>query len=385
MIRTLVSVAIVEPVGGYGGMDYYDFGLCAGLLKAGCNVSLYTCDETRSPGIRGLSFHPVYKGVYGKGSPGLRAIRFFHGSLKSMGRALVSGEKICHFHVFHGGPTEIFGILLARMFLRRVVLTIHDVESFGASGYSTRTVGWVYGLAREIIVHNQSCKLLVTEKLGLESGRIRIIPMGNFLHVISAPPDKNHAKRVLGLAESTKVILFFGHIKEVKGLDLLLRAMPAIAAAVPNVVLLIGGRPWKTEFSRYEAMMDELGIRERCIAHIRYISDEEMPLYYGAADVVALPYRRIYQSAVVLLAMSYGKAVLASDLPAMTDLIRDGENGLLFRQGSHEDLAQKLIAILRDDAMREQVAAQGFNYVRQHFDWSQIGAETAKLYEDALV
>jgi glycosyltransferase involved in cell wall biosynthesis len=355
------------------------------LIKAGCHVSLYTCDETPSPAIPGLSFHPVYRGIYGKVSPGLQAIRFFLGSLKSMGRALVSGEKICHFHVFHGGPTEIFGILLARVFLRRVVLTIHDVESFGAHGNSIRTVGWVYGLAREIVVHNQSCKLLVTQKLGLESGKIRIIPMGNFLHVIGAPPDKNHAKRVLGLAESAKVILFFGHIKEVKGLDLLLRAMPAIAAAVPNVRLLIGGRPWKTEFSRYETLMDELGIRERCIAHIRYISDEEMPLYYGAADVVALPYRRIYQSAVVLLAMSYDKAVLASDLPTMTDLIRDGENGFLFRHGSHEDLAQKLIAILRDDAMREQVAAQGFDYVRQHFDWSQIGAETARLYEDALV
>jgi D-inositol-3-phosphate glycosyltransferase len=384
MIRRLVSVAIVEPVGGHGGMDYYDFGLCAGLIKAGCNVSLYTCDETRSPAIHGLSFHPVYKGIYGKGSSGLRAIRFFLGSLKSMGRALVSGEKICHFHVFHGGVTEIIGILLARIFLRRVVLTIHDVESFGASGNSTRPVGWVYGLAREIIVHNQSCKLLVTEKFGFEAGKIRIIPHGNFLHVIGTPPDKDHAKRLLGLAESAKVILFFGHIKEVKGLDLLLRAMPAIAAELPNVVLLIGGRPWKTEFSRYEAMMDELGIRERCVAHIRYISDEEMPLYYSAADVVALPYRRIYQSAVVLLAMSFGKAVLASDLPAMTNLLQDGENGFLFRQDSHDDLAQRLIAILKDEVTREQVAARGFDYVRQHFDWSQIGAATAKLYEEAL-
>jgi D-inositol-3-phosphate glycosyltransferase len=181
------------------------------------------------------------------------------------------------------------------------------------------------------------------------------------------------------------VILFFGHIKEVKGLDVLLRAMPAIIAAVPNALLLIGGRPWRADFSWYEAMMDELGIRERCVAHIRYISDEEMPLYYGAADLVVLPYRRIYQSAVVLLAMSYGKAVLASDLPAMTDLIRDGENGFLFRQGSHEDLAQKLIAILRDDAMREQVAAQGFDLVSRDYDWSDIGEETAKLYEEALV
>jgi D-inositol-3-phosphate glycosyltransferase len=385
MTRKSVSVAIVEPVGGHGGMDYYDFGLCAGLLKTGCKVSLYTCDQTKPPAIPGLSFYPIYRGIYEKISPVRGALRFLLASVKVMIRTVISGEKICHFHVFHGGATEIFGILLARAFLRRVVITVHDVESFGADDKSKSTVGWVYGLASQMIVHNQSCRALAIEKLGISAGKIRIIPMGNFLHVIGDIPDKQQAKRDLGLNESATIILFFGHIKEVKGLDLLLRAMPKVVAAVPNVLLLIAGRTWRTEFSRYEAMMDELGIQNDCVAHIRHISDDEVPLYYGASDVVALPYRRIYQSAVLLMAMSYGKAVLASDLPAMIDLIRDGENGFLFRQESHEDLAQKLIAVLRDNETRERVAARGFDYVRQHFDWSQIGAATAKIYEDALV
>lgn len=379
-----ISVAIVEPVGGHGGMDFYDFGLCGGLVKAGCRVSLYTCDKTKSPAIPGLLFYPIYKGIYGSSASWLRAFRFLVASLKIIVRVVFSGQKICHFHFFHGGVTEVLGLLLAKLFLRKVVITVHDVESFGESFFSPRTVGSIYGLSDCIIVHNQMCRAEIIEKLGVSPNKVRIVPMGNYLYMMGDVYGKNEAKRLLGIDVSKKLILFFGQIKEVKGLELLIKAMPAVLVGQPDTVLLIAGRPWRSDFSYYEELMDRLGVRDHCISHIRFIPDEEVSLYYGACDVVVLPYRRIYQSAVVLMAMSYGKAVLVSDLPGMTEMVSDGENGFVFRQGCDDDLALKLSTILNDDALREQVAMNGLEYVRRNHDWSFIGEVTAKLYESVM-
>src|ERR1035438_6572801 len=84
-----ISVAIIEPVGGHGGAHYYDFGLCRGLLVAGCRVSLYTCDETADPAIPGLCFHPFYQRIYGQGNRWLRGLRFVRSEERRVGQECV--------------------------------------------------------------------------------------------------------------------------------------------------------------------------------------------------------------------------------------------------------------------------------------------------------
>lgn len=379
-----LSVAMIEPVGGHGGMNFYNFGLCDGLIKAGCHVSLNTCDKTSQPDVSGLIFRPIYKGIYGKSPSWLRAYRYLISSINLIFQIVFSGEKICHYHFFHGGITEILNLLLAKLFIRKVVITVHDVESFDISLLSTTTVGFFYRLADKIIVHNKVCRDEVIEKLHISPDKIRVIPMGNYLQMTGDVYEKSKAKRLLGIDDSKKVILFFGHIKEVKCLELLLKAMPAVLEKEPNTLLLIAGRPWKSDFSKYEAIIDQLRICDNCVTHIRYIPDEEVPIYYGACDVVALPYRRIYQSAVVLVAMSYGKAVLVSDLPSMVELVSDGENGFVFHQGDCESLSAKLITLLSDGLLREQVARNGLEFVRTNHDWQRIGEMTSAVYRELI-
>ena len=87
---------------------------------------------------------------------------------------------------------------------------------------------------------------------------------------------------------------------------------------------------------------------ERIVRHIRFIPDEDVGDYYAAADLVVLPYRKIYQSAVLLMALSHGRAVLVSDLPGMTDIVEHGRNGWVFREGDVADLEEKLGELLAD-------------------------------------
>jgi len=260
---------------------------------------------------------------------------------------------------------------------------VRDVESFFAGSTNSTIVGRVYGLADRIIVHNRISMREVVDKLKIPSAKVAVIPSGNYLdEVLTA--NSAEARRELGIGEASRVVLFFGHIREVKGLDVLIGAIPAVAREVPEVILLIAGRPLRKDFSLYEEAIDRLGIRDRCILHVRYIPNEELPLHFAASDLVVLPYRRIYQSAVILMAMSYGRAVVVSDLPGMTEMITGGENGYVFKEGSEAALSEQLIHALRDDEGREKVASNALKYIRQNNDWTQIGRKTLTLYCSVL-
>jgi glycosyltransferase involved in cell wall biosynthesis len=379
-----ISVAIIEPVGGHGGMDYYDFGLCAGLLAAQCGVSLYSCDETSPPAIPNLRFYAVYKRIYGKANRWIRALRFIRGSVAAISRAVLQGDQICHLHLFHGEAQELILVFLAKLSGRKVIITVHDVESFSPVAISRTMINRIYGLADALIVHNKVSEEELTNKLGNAPVKINIIPHGNYLDTDHRLADPQDARRKLDIGETRRVILFFGQIKDVKGLDILIEAMPIVVNAIPEVTLLIAGRPWKKDFASYDALIDKLGIRDRCVLHLRYIGNDEIALFFAAADVVVLPYRRIYQSGVILMAMSYGRAVVVSDLPGMTETVSDGATGYVFRQGSKDALAEQLIRVLKDDEGRMQVAERAMEHMRVNYDWMVIGNKTANVYRNVL-
>jgi glycosyltransferase involved in cell wall biosynthesis len=296
-------------------------------------------------------------------------------------RAILQGEKICHFHLFHGALGELTLVLLAKICRRKVIITVHDIESFGdPAALNCGAVGRVYRLADHLIVHNEVSKRELIGRLRISAAKISIIPHGGYLEAVGKIPTPTEARRALGIGESKKVLLFFGHIKDVKGLDLLLEALPQVVREVPDVLLLVAGRPWKSDFSRYEALIDKLGIRSRCVLHIRFIPDDDVAYYYAAADVVVLPYRRIYQSGVVLMAMSYKRPVVVSDLPGMTEIITDEENGYVFPEGSKHALSMRLIRALQDEQGRERVVDRALQYVRANHDWGKIGKRTTELY-----
>ena len=375
-----MKISIVEPVGGHGGMNYYDMGLCGGLMNAGVDVVLHTCDETEITENCAYIRHS-YVRIFANTKAWTRGLRFLSGSLRAILSSVIEGRKIVHFHFFQGGPLELMNILLSRSFFRKVVITAHDVESF-VTGHETPMLSrWVYRLAHQVISHNEVSKKELIEKLGVPKEKIKVIPHGNYLHAIGPLPSKSISKKRLGIPEPSKVLLFFGQIKDVKGLDLLLRAMPNVVKCYSNTVLVIAGRPWKSDFSRYEKMIEALDIKASCINHVEYIPDERVPDYYAAADLVVLPYRRIYQSGVLLLAMSYGKPVLVSDLSGMTEIIENGENGFVFRRGDKTSLEEQIIRALGDEARTKKLAMNGLKYVSNNHDWDYIGKETADCYK----
>ena len=362
-------------------MNYYDFGLCRGLVDAGVTPTLYTCDETDvAPGMP-FTVAVVYRRIFGRDPAWRRGLRYLSGSLRALVGARIAGSRLAHFHVFQVGVLELFNVVLAKLLLLRVVITAHDVEAFRGEWSSIKS--WVYGLADGVIAHNLSSQRELVRVLRVPERKIHVIPHGNYLGHLGAMPPVASARAELNLSRDAQVLLFFGQIKEVKGLDLLLDALAVVKGLVPKVYLVIAGKMWGQDFATYQSQIDRLGLGGHCVAHVRYVADDEVAAYYAAADLVVLPYRKIYQSGVILMAMSYGKPVLASDLEGMKEVIEDGVTGFLFRADDASDLAKRLQAVLADRACMERVAAMGLERMRLDYCWGGIGQLTADCYRAA--
>lgn len=375
-----VKVAMIEPVGGHGGMDYYDFGLCDGLGKAGADVVLYTCDETTRPQSQEFICCYSFKKIFGESPTWLRGIRYIFGIIKTLTNALVEKRKICHLHFFNVGWLQLFSISLSRLFMRRVVVTAHDVEPFHESLDIPLMSRWGYRLAHRVIVHNEISRQELIRRMCVNPAKVDVIAHGNYLNVISVLPPKDKARKHLGIPLNANVLLFFGQIKEVKGLDILIRAMPAIIKQYPNTILLIAGKTWRIDFQYYQNLIDELNIGLHCVSHIRYINNDEVPIYYAASDMVILPYQRIYQSGVVLMSMSYAKPVLVSDIPGMLEVVTNDKTGFVFHKGDADDLANQVCRIFALPSLLDSVAAQSLALMKQEYDWSLIGKKTLDSY-----
>ncbi|NRG30019.1 glycosyltransferase family 4 protein [Bacillus circulans] len=378
-MKNKIGISIIEPVGGHGGMDYYDLSLLNELkLQNDLKVELYTSDYTIT---NDEYIHKVFRGIYGKTNKYLRAFRFIKGLFKSLNSSKKKKSQIVHYHFFHTSIMELIMVVFAKVYGFKIVVTAHDVESF-VDGSSDKISKYIYNQADAIIAHNEFTKNeLVKKKVG-KSNNIYIIPHGNYIPVVRHDISKDKASLKLGLENTDdKIILFFGQIKEVKGLDILINSIPEVEKHVQNIKLLVAGRPWKDSFTKYMDAIEQANILDKTILHIRYIENNEVDYYFNYADIVVLPYKKIYQSGVLLNALSYKKSVVVSDLPAMKEMITDGENGFIFKSEDEMDLAHTLIKALKNDENLKIIGQNGYNKVLINNDWHKIAKKTAQLYQ----
>ena len=120
------------------------------------------------------------------------------------------------------------------------------------------------------------------------------------------------------------------------------------------------------------------------ITRIEYVPDEEVGLYFSAADVVVLPYTESYQSAVLYMAYSFARPVVASAVGGLTEVVEDGRTGLLVPPADASQLANGLLAFLKDTAAARAMGERGRVLVETKFGWPEIARQTAEVYRGVL-
>jgi len=221
---------------------------------------------------------------------------------------------------------------------------------------------------------------------GIPAEKITVIPnavdLSRFRFTTNADAE---IMQKYGLARGT-TLGFAGSFYAYEGLDLLLRAMPAVLREVPQSrLLLLGGGPQEAAL---KALAAELHL-DGAVHFTGRVPQSEMTRYYSAMDVMVYPRTSMRLTDLVtplkpLEAMAMGKLVVASDVGGHRELIRDGHNGHLFPAGSHEALARCLVTALQTPETWSSFIANGQEYVAVERNWQTSVARYPAVYAAAL-
>ncbi len=191
-------------------------------------------------------------------------------------------------------------------------------------------------------------------------------------------PDRETARGSLGLDPENEVALFFGYIREYKGLDLLLEAWETVRDSRPGARLVVAGDPVRLAPERREEL-EAWAARLGAVARFEYIPFSDVARYFAAADVLVMPYRHISQSGVLYLALSLGVPVVATRVGALPEMLRDGDSAVLVPTEDPGALAEALIRALGDSELRDRLVEGGRRVAEEH-SWSSIAERTESAF-----
>ncbi len=367
------KIALIDPIGSRAGLDSYDKSLVKALNEEGVGGVIYSnfyCDEFPEnchSYFSATSLPSLLRNL-------LLPFQFF----KAINDARRRGCTSVLSHTFHFDRFDLHKFRAIKSKGLQSIVIVHDVDNFVYSTNKSNLKIICEDLADIIIVHNRFTYDELSRNIDSSTHiKIHIIPHGHFLNTNEDLISKVDARKKLKLEPVVKVALFFGMIKPNKGLDTLLRSWKNVTS---NAVLVIAGRMRNSSFAQYQKIIDTDLIGADIRLLIRHISNQERNRLFSAADLIVLPYSRIYQSGVLLQALSHGVPVIASRLPAFEEIIVDGVNGLLFEPDNLKQLALQIDRLFEKEDLRNSLIKNGLETVKQNHNWNLI----AKKFEPLI-
>lgn len=188
-----------------------------------------------------------------------------------------------------------------------------------------------------------------------------------------AKMDVTEAKHQLNIDPSKKTLLFFGLLRKYKGLDTLLKAFSQLPE---DYQLLIAGEAYENT-STYEALITD-NMRPRITWKNEFIPDEEMPLWFSAADALVLPYKSATQSGVTAAALHFDIPIIASNVGGLSEYIEHGKSGMLVEQYTEPIAFQRIIeAWFRENTSQAEVLAT-ISGIKQRLSWQRFAEQVVE-------
>ena len=159
--------------------------------------------------------------------------------------------------------------------------------------------------------------------------------------------DKIISKKTLGLNNDKEYILFFGLIREYKGLETLIKSMPRVVETNPNVKLLIVGENY-ISMKKYYQLIEKLNVSKNILVKNTFIDNDKIKYWFSSSELVIIPYKTASQSGITSLSFQFEIPTVSSNINGLNELIEDNETGYLFNRNP-TDLALKINNALKSD------------------------------------
>lgn len=254
----------------------------------------------------------------------------------------------------------------------RVILQCHNVGEKEHTWWKEALSRRVLASADALVAHAGTEEAEARRRLGAREVPVeRLFLPVHELGTGLVPRDQARAR--LGFAPGEKLALFFGHVRPFKGLDLALRAWSEVRSGAK---LVVAGEFWWGEEGTVREIISRQGIEDRVRIEARFIPDDEIALWFGAADLVLAPYRTEAQSGVVLTAFHFQRPVVASTVGGMPEIVEHGRNGLLIPPESPGAIRDAVDAFFEGDrGAMERAAAES----ARKYSWERYGSAMGAL------
>lgn len=293
-----------------------------------------------------------------------------------------------HFPYFMG---DFLTFITAKLRKQKLVITYHnDVILDGWLGtfsdaYNSIVQNFILKRANRVIFTTMDYATNSKKKSILNSIKKTVTDIPNGVDTNRFNPDIDCSEVVKKLHLQDKVVfLFVGGLDKAhffKGVSNLLQSFERIYSE-NKFLLIIGDGDLKESYITYA---NEKNITEK-VCFLGMISDQDLPKYYSAADVVILPSTTMGEAfgVVLLEAMATGKPVIASNLPGVRTVVDDGVNGLLVRPGDVNDLTEKMNFLLKYPDTRNSFGIKGRIKAEDTYSWKKIAENLEDLYSDMM-
>jgi len=347
--------------------------------------------------VDGLSFFrtPPLSAMMAK-TPILNQIRVISGLKKRL-------DEVCRLvqpDIIHAHSPALNGKAAIHVGQKRNIPVVYEIRAFwedAAVSHGTSTEnGYRYRLTKALethVVQRASAVTVICEGLkqdiisrGIPASKLTVIPnavdLNQFLDI---PPQNTELRDQLGL-KARIVLGFIGSFYEYEGLDLLVEAIPKIRESHPNVVLLLVGGGQQLDLLKQK--VERLCLHEHVI-FVGRVPHEQVTQYYQLVDIFVYPRVNMRLTNLVtplkpLEAMAQEKLVLASDVGGHQELIRDNENGYLFKAGDINSLTQRVSDLIQAKQQWPALKQQGKDYVVSERNWQNSVERYRDVYTRLL-
>jgi glycosyltransferase involved in cell wall biosynthesis len=290
-------------------------------------------------------------------------------------------DLVClqHEYGIYGGNAGRYILALLRKLKMPLVTTLHTVLR-EPDANQRLVLEEIAQISDRMVVMSDLAAQLLRDVYAVPGDKIDVIPHG----VPDLPfMDPNYFKDKFG-TEGRSVLLTFGLLSPNKGIENVIRALPAILAQHPNVVYIVSGvtHPHirRREGERYREELQELaaqlGVSDHLILNNRFVSAEELVEHVGAADIYITPYRQEAQvvSGTLAIALGAGKAIISTPYWHAKELLAE-KRGVIVPFESPDAIAEAVITLLENDAARHAMRKRAYLYSR-----STTWPKTARAY-----
>jgi glycosyltransferase involved in cell wall biosynthesis len=189
--------------------------------------------------------------------------------------------------------------------------------------------------------------------------------------------DKLEARKKLNLPSTDKTVLFFGLIRQYKGLDLLLEAMADNRIKAMNIKLLVAGEFYEDK-KAYTDIMEKHNLKDNVVLYDAFIPNEEVKTYFSAADLLALPYKHATQSGVTQVAFHFEKPTIVTNVGGLAEIIPDKVCGYVV-DSNPVAIADAMVDYFTNN--REASMTAAMHEEKKKYDWSIFSNHIIDLYK----